>query len=141
MEGNAFISRWPRRRRRPGRLLDVTLSAALLLALAADRLAAQTTGWEQSVQVSANAWYGAARARVVATELGVSRTDSTVTVRSDLHLGYADDRVPDGPRRVTARDEAALRRDHVYLAATDVVILDANGRMADRCILIRKDMR
>jgi hypothetical protein len=89
--------------REPARLLAAALCAAPLLALAADRLTAQTTGWEQSVQVSANAWYGAARARVVATELAVSRTDSTVTVRSDLQLGYADDRVPDGPRRVTAR--------------------------------------
>ena len=42
---------------------------------------------------------------------------------------------------ITAADEAALRRDHVYLAATDVVILDADGKMTDRCILIRKDMR
>ena len=42
---------------------------------------------------------------------------------------------------ITAADEAALRRDQVYLAATDVLILDANGKMTDRCILIRKDMR
>jgi Protein of unknown function, DUF481 len=84
-----------------------------LLALVPSGLGAQAAGWEQSVQVSANAWYGAAQARVIATEFGVSRTDSTVTVRSDLHLGYADDRTPDGPRRVTARGvRASLGLDY-----------------------------
>ena len=65
--------------------------------------AAQTTGWERSVEVSGNAWYGAAHARVMAAEIGFGRTDSTVTARTDLHAGYADDRDGDGPRRVTAR--------------------------------------
>ena len=103
MEGNTCSSPRRRRRRRPVRVLAAMPLAAPLVTLAGPRLGAQTTGWEQSVQISANAWYGAARARVVATELGVSRTDSAVTVRSDFHLGYADDRDPNGPRRVTAR--------------------------------------
>jgi hypothetical protein len=55
------------------------------------------------VQLSTNAWYGAAHARVVATELGVSRTDSTVAVRTDLQLGYADDRDENESWHVTAR--------------------------------------
>jgi Protein of unknown function, DUF481 len=71
--------------------------------LVASRVGAQNPGWQGSIHVSGNAWYGAAHARVVATEVGVGRTDSSVTVRSDLQVGYADDRGTDGPRRVTAR--------------------------------------
>jgi hypothetical protein len=105
-EDDQFRKREPRRlvpSRWGVRLCATTPLAALLLSVAAPQLDAQTTGWERSVQLSANAWYGAARARVVATELDVSRTDSAATVHSDLHLGYADDRDADGPRRVTAR--------------------------------------
>jgi hypothetical protein len=89
------------------------LLAALLDALAGRSLRAQAIGWEQSVQLSANVWYGAAQARIVATDLALSRADSGIAVRTDLHLGYADDRDPDGARRVTARAvRAALGLDY-----------------------------
>jgi hypothetical protein len=102
MNNNGFVPRWLRQRR-PGHLRTATLLTTFLLVSGTPGLEAQSTGWAQSVQISANAWYGAAHARIMAGELGVSRTDSNITVRSDLHLGYADDRDPDGPRRVTAR--------------------------------------
>jgi hypothetical protein len=92
--------------RRSGRRRRYTAAAGLAaipLALAAAGLRAQAPGWERSVQLSANAWYGAAQARVVATDFGLSRTDSALAVRSDLHFGYADDRGSDEARRVTAR--------------------------------------
>jgi hypothetical protein len=98
---------------RSGRCFVAARLAPILLALAASNLEAQTRRWERSVQLSTNAWYGAAHARVVATELGVSRTDSTVTVRSDLQLGYADDRDENESWRVTARAmRASLALDY-----------------------------
>lgn len=87
--------------------------ASALLVLAWPSVGAQARGWERSVQLSTNAWYGAAHARVIATELGVSRTDSTLTVRSDLQLGYADDRDENESWRVTARAmRASLALDY-----------------------------
>ena len=82
-------------------------AAAALVVLATTKtgtsLDAQESGWTRSVQVSANAWYGAARARIVATDVAVARTDSGLSLRSDIHAGYADDRDPGERRRVTAR--------------------------------------
>jgi hypothetical protein len=54
--------------------------------------------------MSANALFGAAHARIAAVELGLGRGDSALAVRSDVRVGYADDRQSDSvPRRVTAR--------------------------------------
>ena len=55
------------------------------------------------MQISANAWYGAAHSRVIAADIGVGRSDSTLALRSDVDVGYADDRDASGLRQVTAR--------------------------------------
>jgi hypothetical protein len=77
--------------------------ATLALLTIGNRVEAQAADWQRSIQIGANAWYGAARTRVVATDLELSRMDSAVTLRSDFHLGYADSRQGDAPRQVTAR--------------------------------------
>jgi hypothetical protein len=64
---------------------------------------AQEIGWQHTAQLSGNIWYGAAHARVVATELGIARSDSSRRVHAEFQLGYADDREGDAPRQVTAR--------------------------------------
>ena len=78
-------------------------ATVLIIVCDAAAAAAQATGWERSVQISGNAWYGAAHARVMAAEVALARTDSTLSARTDLHAAYADDRAGDEPRRVTAR--------------------------------------
>ena len=92
--------RCPVKRARRGLSGSIATFALLLIG---NRLEAQAADWQRSIQVGANAWYGAARTRVVATDLEVSRMDSVVTLRSDFHLGYADGRQGDAPRQVTAR--------------------------------------
>jgi hypothetical protein len=64
---------------------------------------AQEIGWQRTAQLSGNIWYGAAHARVVATELAIARSDSSRRVHTEFQLGYADDRGGDAARQVTAR--------------------------------------
>ena len=93
----------PRRRRRWSASARSRLLGALFFGLASSPAAAQEGNWERSVQASANAFYGAAHTRLFAAELGLARSDSLLSVRSDFRFGYGDDRDADGPRRVTAR--------------------------------------
>ena len=75
--------------------------AIAMFAAAAD---AQQLGWSGSAQGSANALFGAAHTRLVATTFELGRADSTLQVRSTVVLAYGDDRSPDDGRRlVTAR--------------------------------------
>jgi hypothetical protein len=101
------------RARRYRRCRARSLAGGLLLACIGLPIRGQTLGWERTAEMSGNAWYGAAHARVLAGELGVARTDSTLSTHADLRVGYADDRTDDGLRRVTARDiRASLSFDY-----------------------------
>jgi hypothetical protein len=88
--------------------MHINLSRAVLVGLAGTILAsaanAQELGWSGSAQGSANALFGAAHTRLVATTFEFGRADSTLQVRSGVVLSYGDDRSPDDGRRlVTAR--------------------------------------
>ena len=69
--------------------------------------------WKATADVGANILYGASRSRVVSVALGGSRVDSIIELRSDVALTYADARVDDEPRRVTARSwRISMTADH-----------------------------
>jgi hypothetical protein len=78
------------------------LASAVLLC-GGDPLGAQTTNWQRSIQLSANAWYGAAHTRVVSSEIEVAHADSSFSTRAGMRFNYADDRDAEGPPAVTAR--------------------------------------
>src|SRR5262245_46539734 len=59
--------------------------------------------WKANADVGANVLYGASRSRLASVALGGGRVDSTLELRSDFVLTYADARIDDEPRRVTAR--------------------------------------
>jgi hypothetical protein len=85
-------------------ILRAGVPAILATIAGAAVLSAQELGWSGSAQGSANALFGAAHTRLVASTLELGRADSTLQVRSTLLLTYGDDRSPaDGQRIVTAR--------------------------------------
>ena len=69
--------------------------------------------WRATADIGANILYGASRSRVASVALGGSRVDSIIELRSDVSLTYADARVDDEPRRVTARSwRVSMTADH-----------------------------
>ena len=78
-----------------------------LLALAATPLAAQQLGWSGSVEASGSLLFGNAGDRLVSTRLQLGRADSTLEVRSDARLTYAEGADDTGKRRVTGRTSLA----------------------------------
>lgn len=109
------------------------------LAMTAARLDGQsTTGWQRSLQLSANIWYGAAHARVIASELEVGHVDSSLSVRASARFGYADDRDADGPRTVTARaTEGALGIDYRPLDRYSPFVLGGGESSLQQRIALR----
>jgi hypothetical protein len=89
--------------------MHINIFGAATLAIAgtfasAAVLPAQELGWSGAAQGSANALFGAAHTRLVATTFELGRADSALQVRSALVLTYGDDRaISDGHRIVTAR--------------------------------------
>lgn len=74
---------------------------------------AQQRRWKGTVDLGVNVLYGASRSRLAAATLGAGRADSALELRSDFTLTYADARVEDEPRRVTARSwRLSLGGDH-----------------------------
>ncbi len=76
-------------------------SAVLLVPVLAAR--AQDRAWRTTVEAGANLLFGSAQGRVVSGTVGTSHADSTLELRWDVSLTYADSRDNDGRRRVTAR--------------------------------------
>lgn len=60
-------------------------------------------GWSGAIEASANVLFGAARGRLVALKAGTQRADSALEVQGDFLLSYADSRLEDEEREVTAR--------------------------------------
>lgn len=89
----------------------VRLTSLCMLALGvacsfatAERAAAQDSAWTGHAEASANLIFGTARSRVLSLSAGAGRADSTLEVRTDLLIGYADSRVGDDTeQRVTSR--------------------------------------
>jgi hypothetical protein len=63
----------------------------------------QTLGWSGTVEASGTVLFGNASDRVVAGRLQVGRADSTLEVRSDVRLTYAQGENDAGQRRVKGR--------------------------------------
>lgn len=89
-----------------------TLTGRWILAAAVLRIAAlltpraaegQSSGWGGTIEGSANVLFGAARGRLVSFSTSGERADSAVEVQADLVFSYADTRLQDGRREVTAR--------------------------------------
>ena len=92
---------------------STTWIALLTVLTAGNAAVAQQKPWKGSADVGANVLYGASRSRLASVALGGSRADSTLELRSDFVLTYADARVDDEPRRVTARSwRVSLGGDH-----------------------------
>ena len=87
--------------------------ALLTMVIASDAAFGQQQLWKGTAEVGANILYGASRNRLASAALGGSRADSALELRSEFVLTYADARVDDEPRRVTARSwRLSLGGDH-----------------------------
>jgi hypothetical protein len=76
-------------------------------------LCAQQLGWSGAVEASGNLLFGNARDRLVSGRVQVGRADSTLEVRSDARLTYAEGTRDDGGRKVTGRTSfASLALDY-----------------------------
>ncbi|HEX6049426.1 MAG TPA: DUF481 domain-containing protein [Gemmatimonadaceae bacterium] len=67
----------------------------------------QALGWSGTVEASGNVLFGNTRDRLVAGRLQLGRADSTLEVRSDLRLTYAQGENDAGRRRVKGRTSFA----------------------------------
>ncbi|HUQ83211.1 MAG TPA: DUF481 domain-containing protein [Gemmatimonadaceae bacterium] len=98
------------------RLLRVIRGSAALAATipVATRLHAQQLGWSSTIEASGNLLFGNARDRLVSGRVQAGRADSTLEVRSDARLTYAEAGDADGHRRVSGRTSlASLALDYV----------------------------
>lgn len=82
--------------------LTVLVTAACTALLPADAHG-QALGWSGAVEASGNVLFGNTRDRLVAGRLQLGRADSTLEVRSDLRLTYAQGENDAGERRVKGR--------------------------------------
>ena len=101
-------------RTRPSSLVRSLASLfPLALLLAGARLDAQQLGWSSTVEASGSLLFGNARDRLVAGRVQVGRADSTLEIRTDGRLTYAEAGDADGGRRVTGRTSfASLALDY-----------------------------
>lgn len=94
------------------RALPVSLVLIAALALTA-RLPAQQLGWSSTIEASGSLLFGNAKDRLVAGRVQVGRADSTLEVRSDARLTYAEAGDANGNRRVSGRTSfASLALDY-----------------------------
>jgi uncharacterized protein DUF481 len=63
----------------------------------------QEVGWSGSAEASASLLFGNARDRLIAGRLQFGRADSTLDVRTDSRISYAEATDEDGGRRVSGR--------------------------------------
>jgi len=74
---------------------------------------AQKLGWSGSAEASGNMLFGNARDRLAAARLQLGRADSTLEVRTDSRVTYAEATDEDGGRRVSGRTTfASLATDY-----------------------------
>lgn len=79
----------------------------------APTLQAQQLGWSSTIEASGSLLFGNARDRLIAGRVQVGRADSTLEIRSDARLTYAEGGDADGNRRVTGRTSfASLALDY-----------------------------
>lgn len=109
---------WVRAAALPLRSRAWLAGAAMALCLPASRMRAQERGWSGKAEASANIVFGSARSRVLSLATGAGRADSSIEVRGDVLVGYADSRRPDDTRhRVTSRHtRVSFGVDHHPLA-------------------------
>jgi hypothetical protein len=90
-----------------GRLLSfmrVLFVVSLVILLVAPTQAhAQHIGWSRTVDASGTVLFGNRSERIVSSRLQIGRADSTLEVRSDARLRYADAPSDSGARIVTGR--------------------------------------
>lgn len=79
-------------------LIAVTAAIAPVVARGQEHV-----GWSGSVEANASLLFGNARDRLVAGRLQFGRADSTLDVRTDSRLSYAEATDDDGGRRVSGR--------------------------------------
>jgi hypothetical protein len=96
------------------RPLTRSVVAVIVTALCTDTpLAAQQLGWSGTIEASGSLLFGNARDRLVAGRVQVGRADSTLEIRSDARLTYAEAGGTDGKRRVSGRTSfASLALDY-----------------------------
>ena len=83
---------------------------AFLLPVAAQ---AQKLGWSGTIEASANILFGNVKDRLFSTRLQLGRADSTLEVRSDARLSYAQSTDDEGKRVVRGRTQlASLATDY-----------------------------
>jgi len=89
------------------------LAIAISSALVPARASAQQLGWSGSAEASASILFGNARDRLIAGRLQFGRADSTLEVRTDSRVTYAEATEEDGGRRVSGRTTfASLATDY-----------------------------
>jgi len=95
------------------------ISAAIaLITVCPVASAAQGLGWSGAIEASGTMLFGNSSDRIVAAGVQLGRADSTLRVRTDARLRYADARSESGDRRVTGRALlASLGLDYVPFAA------------------------
>lgn len=81
----------------------VILAALSGLAIAAPARA-QTLGWSEEVEGNASLFFGSRDEWHVTGHAAAGRADSTLEVRGDFRIGYAESTTDDGRRVVSARD-------------------------------------
>jgi hypothetical protein len=64
---------------------------------------AQRVGWSTTVEASGTVLFGNSTERIAASRVQLARADSTLEVRSDARLRYAEAKSDSGARRVTGR--------------------------------------
>ena len=88
-------------------------AAILLLAFLPATLTAQKLGWSTTIDASANILFGNAKDQLFSTRLQLARADSTLEVRSDARLSYAESTDDAGRRVVRGRTQfASLATDY-----------------------------
>ena len=75
---------------------------ALILACSA-KVHAQRVGWSTTIEASGTVLFGNSSERIAASRLQFGRADSTIEVRSDARLRYAEAKADSGARIVTGR--------------------------------------
>src|SRR5690348_201881 len=86
---------------------SIVLLALLLPLVTAPQGAAQETPWQRSPELGANVWCGAAHSRVLSSALEIGHGDSSLSVRTNLRFGYADEPRDGRASRGAASDDAA----------------------------------
>jgi hypothetical protein len=85
----------------------------VLVAAGPRRAIAQQLGWSGSAEASASILFGNARDRLMAARLQFGRADSTLEVRTDSRVTYAEATDENGGRRVSGRTTlASLATDY-----------------------------